>query len=152
MTRQVIVEGDVYKMADISGIGPRVETIIIPYVGPTLNKIWSGLHYRQRTKIADEAHLICKIAMKDIRPFSMPVHLEFTATMGKELGTDRKPRQRRLLDCSNYAVSNKLLEDALIVAGIIEDDSPKFVHSVKTCLPQRGPDSFTTLVITESYL
>lgn len=138
-------------MANIEGIGPRVETIIIPYIGPSMNKIWAGIHYGQRTKIANDAHLICKIAMKNIRPFSMPVHLEFTPTMGKELGRNGKPRARRLLDCSNYAVSNKLIEDALIVAGIIEDDSPKFVHSVKACLPQRGPESFTTLVITESY-
>ena len=138
-----------YQMADISEIGPRVETIIIPYVGPTLNKIWAGIHYGRRTKIANEAHLICKAAMKNIRPFSLPVHLEFTPTMGKELGKNGKPRARRLLDCSNYAVSNKLIEDALIIAGIIEDDSPKFVHSVKTCRPERGPDSFTTLRIIE---
>lgn len=121
----------------------RTETIIIPWVGPTLNKIWAGIHYGQRVRIAKQAHLICCSVMKGIKPFTTPVHLEFTATAG--------PKQRSF-DCSNYAISNKLIEDSLILAGIIEDDSIKFVHSVTSLRPVRGPESLTTLRIIESTL
>ena len=138
-----------YQMADVSETGPRVETIIIPYVGPTLNKIWAGINHWERTKLGNEAHALCKSAMKDIKPFNLPVHLEFTPTLGRVKGKRGKLRQKTAFDCSNYAISNKLIEDALIVAGIIENDSPKFVHSVKTCRPERGLQTFTTLRIIE---
>ena len=80
-----------YTMADISNIGPRIVEIKVPWIGPSLNKVWAGIHYRVRTKLAANAHIICLEHMKNIPPFTTPVHLEFTPTMGK-VGEQMGPR------------------------------------------------------------
>jgi hypothetical protein len=94
-------------------------TIPIPYIGPSLNKIYAGMHYSKRKRNADEAHLIVKMACKGIKSVSNPVSLTFTPY-----------HNSRLYDCSNYAYTCKLIEDGLVQAGVLVDDTNKYVKQI----------------------
>lgn len=84
-----------------------------------LNAYYSGKHWSQRKKDAEELHMICRAAMhragikKQI--LKNPVELTF-------LFDDN-------LDCSNHAVLVKAIEDAM-KGWIIEDDSRRYVKSI----------------------
>ena len=39
-------------------------TLEIPWVGPSMNKIWAGVHWSKRKQYADEAHKAVHIAVK----------------------------------------------------------------------------------------
>ena len=97
----------------------RAETIKVPYIGPSLNSIYAGIHWSKRKKHADAAHMAVKVSCKGINCFSKPVLLDF------------QPLHRgRGYDVSNYAYTVKLLEDGLVQCGILEDDTNKFVRGI----------------------
>lgn len=112
--------------------------VFIPWLGPSMNRLWSGVHWAQRKKWADEAHKACLVA-KDIGQFDVPVSLVFQPVHGKG---------RRRLDCSNYAVTNKGIEDGLVRAGVLQDDTFSHVVSVQTLAPIRGDESGVWVTIT----
>lgn len=103
-------------------------TIFVPYLGPSLNEIYSGVHYRTRAKSANTAHWITKMAAHDMKPITVPVKLTFRPVLGK--GTVTR-------DCSNYAYAAKMIEDGLVKAGILKDDTPVYVRSITICAPVR---------------
>lgn len=61
---------------------------------------------------------------KQIAPFDTPVELEFRPFVNK-----------RRYDCTNYTTTNKVIEDALVKYGVLTDDGPDQVLSVKTVSP-----------------
>jgi len=124
----------------------RVEVIRINWVGPSMNTICNSRHWSLYNEAKKVALSICSIDMKGIRPFDTPVRLEFSHTIGKNYAG----RQMRLFDCSNYAVTNKAIEDCLVKLGIIKNDNVEFVVGVTTNTPVKGDKSFTTLKIIES--
>ena len=129
-----------YKMADISVIGPRVEEIRIPWIGGSMNTIWAGVLWSKRNAMKDDGAKACMVAMRNIKPFSNPVRLEFRPVVGKG---------RRSYDVSNYALTNKVIEDCLVKFKILEDDTPKFVTQITTFAHIRGDDTETILRIIE---
>jgi hypothetical protein len=54
-----------------------------------------------------------------------------------------------MYDCSNYALTNKIIEDCVVRIKILEDDTRKYVKGINTLPPIRGDDTFTTLRIIE---
>ncbi|WP_423820855.1 hypothetical protein V5738_10985 [Salinisphaera sp. SPP-AMP-43] len=116
----------------------REERIFIPWLGPTLNQIWAGMHWAKRNKIAHQAHKAC-LAAPDLAQFTTPVSLVFQPQHGKG---------RRRLDCTNYAVTQKAIEDGLVEAGILPGDSFSEVVSVKTEAPIRGDETGIWVTIT----
>lgn len=112
--------------------------VFIPWLGPTLNEIWSGMHWAKRNKIARQAHVACLVA-KHIPVFTEPVSLVFQPQHGKG---------RRRLDCTNYAVTQKALEDGLVHVGVLPGDSFHEVISVQTLAPIRGYESGMWITIT----
>ena len=102
--------------------------IFVPYLGPSLNSIYSGVHWAVRKKHADAAHIATKYAVRGIEPVTCPVSLVMQPVMGK--GTRR-------LDCSNYAYTAKMIEDGLVRSGLLKDDTPDYVVSVQTLAPVR---------------
>lgn len=71
--------------------------------------------------MAETAHQLVAIACREqnIQPItSYPVHIKVTAY------------RKRVIDASNC--NAKLLEDGLVKAGILKDDSPKYVDSMTT--------------------
>lgn len=101
----------------------RTEQIFIPWIGPSLNDVWRGIHWKKRAKAAQYGKLAC-IVFKQISPFDSPVELEFQPFVNK-----------RRYDCTNYTTTNKVIEDALVKYGVLKDDGPDQVLSVKTVSP-----------------
>lgn len=86
-----------------------------------LNAYYSGKHWAQRKKDADELHALTLAAMRRQKVkkkiFKAPVSLTFLFDDG--------------LDCSNHAVIVKAVEDAM-KGWVIVDDSPRYVKSITT--------------------
>ena len=74
-------------------------------------------------------------------PFAVPVDLVFTPQVLKK--GDR-------YDCTNYGITTKVIEDALVNLGILPEDGPDDVLSIKTCTPIYGEESGTWVEIIES--
>lgn len=112
----------------------RVEVLQVPWIGPSLNVIWSGVHWKVRARVAEDAHWAVKSIARGVKVFTKPVNIEFTP----------KHRERHF-DPTNYAVTAKAIEDGMVLAGILAGDSGKFVHSVKLNAAEK-------LKATQSYM
>lgn len=91
------------------------------YKCPSWNELYSQKHWTKRKEMADLAHLLVYTAcnQQKVKPItSYPVHITVTAY------------RKREIDASNC--NAKLLEDGLVHAGILKDDSPKYVDSMTT--------------------
>ena len=96
----------------------------MPFIGKSLNAIYAGIHWSVRKKHADEAHSAVAIAVMGIKPFTTPVHLEFQPVV-----------KGRGYDVMNYSYSAKLIEDGLVCAGILEDDTVAYVKQIAILAP-----------------
>lgn len=97
--------------------------IFIPYLGPSTNEIYAGVHWRKRKKAKDDATIATLAA---VRAAGNPkasglVDLVFQPRLGK--GVRRR-------DTSNASMNAKLIEDALVKAGVLTDDTDKYVRRV----------------------
>ena len=100
--------------------------IFIPWLGPTSNKVYAGIHWAKRRKLASEGHLACLVA-KSLKPIDCPVKLLFTP----------QTRSKRY-DCSNYWLTCKIVEDGLIQVGVLRDDRPDYVTGFYIDRPIKG--------------
>lgn len=118
----------------------RTEQIYIPWMGPSLNQIWAGVHWRKRKMIADDGHRACLVA-KHIKTFRRPVRLTFQPEV-----------KGRAYDCCNYALTNKVIVDGLVMIGVLIDDTPVYVHGVETLTPRKAkhPGMWVTILECES--
>ena len=93
--------------------------VIEDYRPPSLNQIYSGVHWSKRKRMADEAHALVRANIDpDVEAFNVPVEIRVTAYF-----------KNRALDPDN--IPAKILIDGLIPL-VIADDSPKYVASVTT--------------------
>ena len=97
--------------------------IKVEYIGPSTNIIYAGVHWSKRKRMADEAHLLTKIACKGLRSFIEPVSLIFQPMI-----------RGRAYDTLNYSFTAKMIEDGIVRSGILKDDTKKYVGAV-TILP-----------------
>lgn len=117
--------------------------LFIPYMGPSLNSIYAGVHWSERNKQAKFGHIACKAACREagINPFDYPVTLTFIPVLGKGA---------RSRDCSNYSYAAKIIEDGLVRCGILEDDSDKYVRgfSIKgpAIVDRKGVSGFRLII------
>ncbi len=83
------------------------------------NKGYAGQHWSVRKRHADEFHLAvrCAVGRKNWK-FEYPVEIWFHYTF-----------KGRRLDISNCSFMTKLLEDGLVKAGVLKDDSAKYVEA-----------------------
>lgn len=119
----------------------RTESILIPWLGPSLNSVYAGKHWSVRKKVADEGHKACLVA-RTVKPFSVPVSLYFQPVLGKGV---------RTLDCSNYALAAKIIEDGLVRCGVLKDDTPQYVRSIAILAPERGKQTGMKVTIETAY-
>lgn len=115
----------------------------IPLVAPSLNRWYAGCHWTYRQKIAKTWHkavwIICKT--EKIEPITkFPVKIITR--------THTKTKSQR--DASNCITANKLVEDALVLAGIIPNDTPEYVCYHGVYAPIVG-DEDKTIVWVEQY-
>jgi len=97
--------------------------IFVQYLGPSTNAIYSGIHWAKRKKAKDEAVAATLKAVQEFKLGSIPgrVDLVFRPRLGK--GVRRR-------DTSNNSMSAKLIEDALVKAGVLVDDTEAYVRRV----------------------
>ncbi|HNG59623.1 MAG TPA: hypothetical protein PKZ52_07330 [Cellvibrionaceae bacterium] len=112
--------------------------ILVPFVGPSTNSIYAGVHWDKRRNQKEQA-MIALSALGRINPVSKPVNIEVTPYLGKG---------KRGYDVSNYSYTYKLIEDAMVKKGILQDDSPQFVRSVKFNAPVRHSEKHSATLIT----
>lgn len=119
----------------------RSEIFFIPFQGPSTNEIYGGKHWTKRKASKDEAREIV-LAHVSTDPFTDPVSLQFVPIVGKGA---------RTRDLSNYTYGIKLVEDGLVAAGILVDDTERYVQSIRVYQPikDRDRDSGFILRISE---
>lgn len=98
------------------------------------NRIYSGLNWRKRAELAQLYHM-CMLQHKKSKEFMLayPVSITYTFSFKK-----------KLLDTTNCAFMSKLLEDGLVKAGILTDDSPEYV--AETVIQSKKGDADTVLI------
>lgn len=95
--------------------------IFVPYIAPSTNSIYGGIHYRTRMNHKKEALKATMIALAGVSPVKTKVDMSFTPRLGKG------DRER---DTTNYSYTAKLIEDSLVELGLLGDDTRKFVGDV----------------------
>ena len=95
--------------------------IFVPYIAPSTNSIYAGIHYRTRMSHKKAALKAAQIALVGVSPVKAKVDISFTPRLGKG------DRER---DTSNYSYSAKLIEDSLVELGLLSDDTRKFVGDI----------------------
>lgn len=95
--------------------------LFVEYLGPSTNSIYSGVHWTKRKRDKAEALAAVKASELPPNPFDGLVDLTFTPTLGK--GARRR-------DTSNGSYSAKMIEDALVECGVLQDDTGEFVRNV----------------------
>lgn len=95
--------------------------IFVPYIAPSTNSIYAGIHYRTRMNHKKAALKATMIALVGVSPVKAKVDMSFTPRLGKG------DRER---DTTNYSYTAKLIEDSLVELGLLSDDTRKFVGDV----------------------
>lgn len=114
--------------------------LFVPYIAPSTNSIYSGIHYRDRMKhkaLAQDAVWLA-LNFKKATPLKVKVDLEFTPRLGKG---------DRMRDTSNYSYGVKLVEDGLVAAGVLQDDTQEFVGSIKMNTPLVARDKRSGIIV-----
>ena len=94
-------------------------TILIPEK-VSLNKIYAGIHFRERASHKEEyqwAVLAAKVPKYE-GAFPIAMHYHFRLKGSR-------------LDVSNHAYMLKMVEDGLVACGVLPDDTPEFVGEVR---------------------
>lgn len=133
-------EGLVIDDVPVIGRETRADYIYIPFMAPSTNQIYAGVHWRKRQTQAELGH--AAVADIALAPYKRPVCLTFIPLIGKG---------GRARDCSNYSYTAKLIEDGLVKAGILQDDSPAHVKGFEIVEPHidRTQDSGMWVYIEE---
>lgn len=92
----------------------------------SLNKIWWGVHWWVRSTFRNIWHeeIYSLVAQNEIKPITDLVHIEYVYRF-----------KTRYLDTSNCSVMNKAIEDWLVEAWVLPDDTPQYITSATTCVP-----------------
>lgn len=105
----------------------------------SLNKIYAGVHFRERASHKDDWYYSVLEAKpkKYTGKFPVEMHYHF-----KICGTQ--------LDISNHGYMVKMCEDALVACGVLPDDNPKYVRSITiTAQPnKKGEDDVVIINIS----
>lgn len=97
--------------------------LFVEYLGPSTNAIYAGLHWSKRKQAKDEAvkATIAAVRKAGVAAMDCRVDLVFRPRLGKGM---------RRRDTSNNSMSAKLIEDALVKAGVLADDTDAHVRRV----------------------
>ncbi|MCK5644939.1 MAG: hypothetical protein KAJ19_29335 [Gammaproteobacteria bacterium] len=119
-------------------------TIIVPFLAPSTNEIYSGSHWSKRKALKNQATQAVMVACAEYRKalsqVSAPVIIQTIGLLGKSV---------RSFDISNYSYNHKLIEDGLVKCGVIPDDTQKYVKGMNIRPPERigGAHSSTRVEI-----
>lgn len=97
----------------------------------SLNKIWWGVHWWVRSTFRNIWHeeIYALVKKEEIQPINQMIHIEYVYKF-----------KTRYLDTSNCSVMNKAIEDWLVEAEVLKDDTPQYITSATTCVPVVEPN------------
>ena len=95
--------------------------LFIPYIAPSTNAIYAGIHYRTRMKHKELTRKAVKTALAGFSPIKAKVDIALIPRLGKG------DRER---DSSNYSYGAKLIEDCLVEFGLLVGDDRRYVGDV----------------------
>jgi hypothetical protein len=91
------------------------------------NKIYSGLNHWHRTRLKDDYHsLVLSEVRKMEKKSGTKLHADGAVSIDFAFGW-----KGRVLDCSNCFFMAKMIEDGLVKAGVLKDDSPDYVEGLR---------------------
>lgn len=105
-----------------------------------MNIWYAGKHWSLRNKTKDEWRLVVGGIVHQKK---IPKIKKFPI----EIQTKTKIKSKRTRDTSNCFTANKLVEDALVAAGVIPDDTTEFVSFHHVAPPEIGTGVNETIVI-----
>lgn len=106
-------------------------TLKLPIVAPSLNKWYSGGHWRKRHALAEEWHAVVKRAAREQGFTEIGVY-------PLVLSVQSNYKQRGMMDTSNTFPALKLAEDGLVRAGLIQGDDLRYVVGSEILTPTFG--------------
>lgn len=113
-------------------------SILVPYIGPSTNAIYAGVN--RFVRMGHKTKAVKALAsLGPIVAFKVPVAVTITPHLGKG---------KRAYDISNYSYTYKLIEDALVKSGVLQDDSSEYVRSLLYLPPVRVKSTISGLLIT----
>lgn len=100
------------------------------------NAIYAGIHWSKRKRIKDlyRQYMLQYKGKFTIESYPIGISYDFTF-------------RRSPLDSSNCFLLIKIIEDSLIHINLLEDDSPKFVHSTSVT-SKKGKDDRVKITIS----
>ena len=120
--------------------------LYVPEVGPSLNEFYAGMHYAERTKLADDWKWIVQAEVSQQR-FTEPNELDFPLRV---VVRAHFPDRRYWYDSGNIGATEKLIVDGLRASDVLPDDDPRHVFgtTLETWLHDGGAedDRFTLLL------
>ena len=117
-------------------------TFQVPTIGPATNKFYSGMHIQVRRRLAKQWHsdIAWLVKEQNIKPLSeeyYPATVQVYGIFGPK---------RRMFDADGLAATGKLIIDGLVRAGILVNDSLKYIRNVEY-IPQKGAETQTIVRI-----
>lgn len=101
----------------------KKQEIIIPGIGPSFNKFQNMNVYKRGNLVKEWENKVGWLVKRKLQPVkNYPVVLKFVGVFTKNM---------RSYDCVNMAPTAKMIEDGLVQAGILKNDSRKYVSEVK---------------------
>ena len=116
--------------------------LIVPEIGPSFNK-YQNLHYQKRAKLVRlwNTMISWEVKRQKVKPIERyPVTIHCKCYFGKG---------RRSYDWTNLSTTAKLIEDGLRHAGVLKDDSKKYVAWGKLESIKTNGDTYTEFIIEE---
>lgn len=100
--------------------------IAIPFIGPSLNQ-YIRMNKYKRNDLTQKWHTIIKLmvtqqSIEIINEIDLPVIVRIFGYF--------QPGKRRY-DCDNLVASVKLILDGIVRAGVLKNDSPKYIRSIE---------------------
>ena len=121
-----------------------IQILLIEDIGPTLNEFYAGMHHIRRSEIKRAWRTMVALAVRaqKIQPVKeYPVSIDCRLVFGS--------KGRRGYDWENAAATVKLVQDGLHHAGILVDDSAKYVRGGRMWCVKMGNRDVTQFAIRE---
>ncbi|GAB2798990.1 hypothetical protein GCM10027040_27480 [Halomonas shantousis] len=109
--------------------------LFVPFMGPSTNDIYAGLHWRKRKQEKDACLLITRNAVRlaGLQRIHECIDIVFRPYL-----TGRMARQPR--DTGNYSFTAKMIEDCLVSSGVLHDDRGEYVRDWSIRPPEIGQE------------
>lgn len=111
-------------------------TFTMDIIKVSTNSIYAGKHWAVRDKYKNDYLML-------VKSLRLTTKIKNTCSITFEFLLKGK-----LLDCSNCSFMGKMIEDALVKVGVLQNDTPEFVKSV-TYISKKGTKDIVTVSISE---